>query len=621
MSVSYWPEISRHCSKTAKEHIAALDADFDALDEAVEVSHSRIEKLPKLLRILISQGISQGIGEALSIGHPLNLSSECDRQLLQDVILKHIERQAAAKARDRIPLNRYDCLGQSYKDLVDKIHQESATRQKKRAQRSEEEEARAQDHQTVKTHHACPASAQEEQEALLAKEVTHDDQDEDEAKGGDENKAEVEDEAKGQDEAEEEADENDVTKVYESNMPQEQSVNIDAYDPDKRPEQHEPLAHTSGIIFEITSQAVINVLYDMSPTLMRNAVYGAIKKKVTHTQNFLGTSYLSDVSLSESGDICAVTHNEKKEDMFLLSQMTGWDMDIIDHDICTNFGTNWRYRVHMKGFNKESSLSWDLGPRTRKAALISELVRTNATTLTSLRIHHIKDVQFSRGPDAEEVLAVDFFDIEQARAAISRGLCYKGVRYECQSLEKQRFLARCNHCQAVGHPTNPHCGPPRCGSCSAGHQTKDCPMPSQERCALCGGPHASYNSDCPVTKVETNSVWFNTAPTRETQLMMHPEKRKRKSHCVCGLDSNTPKLLTEVGRLRQSVQGMKASLKARRGNNKTGKTKKRRALEPLVNSAPNNAGRSTKRIKIEEQQEKDTNDLYRTPSPYIVHRD
>ena len=78
---------------------------------------------------------------------------------------------------------------------------------------------------------------------------------------------------------------------------------------------------------------------------------------------------------------------------------------------------------------------------------------------------------------------------------------------------------------------------------------------------------------------------------------------------VCGLDSDAPKLLIKISHLHQSVQGLEACLKAKRGNKRRGKTKRRRALEPLMNGASNDAGRSTTRIKKEEQQETKTMDL------------
>ncbi len=96
---------------------------------------------------------------------------------------------------------------------------------------------------------------------------------------------------------------------------------------------------------------------------MQKAVSGAIRKRQAHTRSFLGSSYLSKLIMSDSGDISAVSNNAEQEDVSLLSQMSDWDKDIIDHDIGINFGTSWCYRLIIKGLRKEYPHNWDLGSR------------------------------------------------------------------------------------------------------------------------------------------------------------------------------------------------------------------------------------------------------------------
>ena len=48
----------------------------------------------------------------------------------------------------------------------------------------------------------------------------------------------------------------------------------------------------------------------MNSWQLRDAVWGTIKKKLTHKRSFLGISDLPSVSMSNGGDICAITHNE-----------------------------------------------------------------------------------------------------------------------------------------------------------------------------------------------------------------------------------------------------------------------------------------------------------------------
>lgn len=410
--------------------------------------------------------------------------------------------------------------------------------------------------------------------------------------------------------------------------PREQAVNNDVYDPEKTPYQREPLAHKFQVTFKITSQAVVNVLFDMDQWDMRKAVCGAIKKKQTPTRNFSGTSYLSDVSLLNSGDISAFTFNENHQDYILVSQMSGWDRDIVDHEIGINFGTNWCYRIHMKGV-RESSLNGDLSSRRQKAALVNELVCTNATTLTSLRIHHIKDVHYLRGSrEGDEVLAVEFFEFEQAHAALSRGLSYNGKHYDCETLEKTRFLARCGNCQAYGHGSGACFNPPRCGKCTERHKTRLCKS-LHETCALCDGRHASNDPKCPVKQAERKSVGFAPVSSRRPQATRNPEtavSMQRSSHddkaAKRDVEPNCchhPDTLKQLKEMRELLEGY---ISANARSTIEGRSQKRPALEPLMNGASNNLGRSTKRVKQEEQQqETETMDLYRLPSPYIVHRD
>lgn len=145
----------------------------------------------------------------------------------------------------------------------------------------------------------------------------------------------------------------------------------------------------------------------------------------------------------------------------------------------------------MKGVGEEKSLSGDLGSRRQKAALMSELVRINTTTLTSLRIHHLTDVHYISGPgEGDEVLAIDFYDLEQAHAALSRGISHNGKHFDGETPEKDRFLAGCGYCQAYGHNYRACYGPPRCGKRTRRHRTQFCKS-LHEKCALCDGRHAS----------------------------------------------------------------------------------------------------------------------------------
>ena len=343
--------------------------------------------------------------------------------------------------------------------------------------------------------------------------------------------------------------------------------------------------------------------------------------------------------MSDSGDISAVSNNAKQEDISLLSQMSDWDRDIIDHDIGIHFGTTWCYRLRFKGIRKEKPLRGDLGSRRQKGRVIHVLVRINATTLTSLRIHHIKDVYYCPSPEeGNEVLVIEFYDIDQAKAALLQGLYYHGNHYDCETLDKNRFLARCGYCQAHGHGARACSGPPRCGKCSERHRTRFC-RSVYEKCVSCDGPHALNSSKCPAKQAERDSLLFTTVASRRDQATVQSETTvalppishsnntaKQNPKLVCSHHSDLQEIrdLLDDNRhdMRQNRVLVEELMENLAGTHKTSKKRswKRRALEPLINGARNDPGRSAKRVKREEQQETERMDLYRNPSPYLITR-
>lgn len=646
-----WPTVSLHESKDTEDHALALLDDFDEVNEALN-HQSRLSKLSPSLEELISNGVSEGLAEASSIGCSQVPISECDKQRLRDVVFKKIETQAALGAPDRVPRYVYGRLVDSYRHFLLKlrdlmmsngIHHSREADEVAKAQALELVHSDAvQECPTLETRHARAATLREEKMAPVAKDVAHRDRvNENEAQ--DEERAKVED-TKGVEESKDETSSKADSKeggYQDSSMESdkepklsEPGVNDDVEFSDKT--LHKPLAHRSPIVFKITSQAVVNVLYDMGSKELLQAVRMAIKKK---KQKFLGKSFLSNIALSDNGDVTAVTNNEIAQDISLLSKISRWDSDIIDNNFGMNFGSHWCFRVHMTGVRKENILGVDLASRKQKAILIGELVRVNITTLTSLRIHHIKDIEyiedFERG---STVLAVDFYDLDQANAALSRGLHYKGIHYDCETPHSQRFLARCGNCQAYGHQQAACSNAPRCGKCAQQHQIKDCKAP-HEKCALCNGRgHGSSSSSCPVKRARRKSVRLTTVASRRSRAAQELQKKpplspsqeindaaKQAVESGRGIHLETPQLWSDADmekldpqiqrilqQSKQQIQGvvgdlLKSTLESQKTND--GLSRKRRALEPLVNGASDDSGRSAKRIKPEEHHPAETREL------------
>lgn len=117
MSQLNWPDINPHNSQSALDHAASLDAVFEALDACVELSSSKHHRLPSSLQ----QDIIRAILKAFSDNDfPFELS-EADGNLIGGLLLKHINVEAAGRARDRIPLQQYHNLRWSYKQLFAKL--------------------------------------------------------------------------------------------------------------------------------------------------------------------------------------------------------------------------------------------------------------------------------------------------------------------------------------------------------------------------------------------------------------------------------------------------------------------------------------------------------------------
>ena len=661
MSATIWPTVSLHESEDTEDHALALLDDFDEVNEALG-RQSRFLKLSPSLEELISNGVSEVLAEASSIGYFHCPISECDKQRLRQIVLKKFETQAALWAPDRVPRYVYGRLVDSYRHFLLKLrdllmsnglHHSKEDNEAAKAQALELVHSDAvQECPALETNEARAATLREEKLAPVAKDVDQCDRLHENEAQEDEG-AKVED-AKGVEESKDEEsskadrkesgfDDNLVESDKETKLP-EPVVNDDLAISDKK--LHKPLAHRSPIVFKITSQAVVNVLYDMDSKELLRALSMAIKKK---KQKFSGTSYLSNVGLSDNGDIKAVTNNDIAEDISLLSKMSGWDSDIIDNDLGMNFGSRWCYRIHMIGVRKQSTLGLDLASRKRKAILISELVRVNVTALTSLRIHHIKDIEYIEDLKGGSIaLAVDFYDLEQASAALSRGLKYNGNHYDCETPQRERFLARCGNCQAYGHQYEVCSNAPRCGKCAQPHQLKDCKTP-HEKCALCNAwGHGSSSSHCPVKRAKRHSVRLTTVAARRSQAAGQVEKvlpplRLQEFNDVAnqamesghGIHLNTPHLWTDadidtldphvqqiIQRSKQQIQELednwKSKLKSQQTNDDL--SRKRRALEPLVNGSSDDSGGSAKRIKQEEHHAATKRELRRRPSRYIIHR-
>ena len=120
MTSNNWPATSGDCPQDIAKHASCLKADFDLVSKAVDSSLARIARLPSTLKPSILTGIEKGIAEARKNGYCPKWS-KVDQSLFRDVMLKNIAIEAAPQARDRIPLDQFNGLYESYNVLHIKL--------------------------------------------------------------------------------------------------------------------------------------------------------------------------------------------------------------------------------------------------------------------------------------------------------------------------------------------------------------------------------------------------------------------------------------------------------------------------------------------------------------------
>ncbi|CAD6580870.1 MAG: hypothetical protein ASARMPRED_000353 [Alectoria sarmentosa] len=116
-----WPVINWSPSQNALVHATSLEAEFEAIDACVELSVSKNNRLPSSLQKDISKAILKVFADN---DYPYE-SSEADENLIGGLLLKHINAEAAERARDRIPLQLYHDLRSSYHNFVTKLNEQA----------------------------------------------------------------------------------------------------------------------------------------------------------------------------------------------------------------------------------------------------------------------------------------------------------------------------------------------------------------------------------------------------------------------------------------------------------------------------------------------------------------
>ena len=120
MRTPRWPKIATHQDKSLHEHAEALRYELEAINtfaRAKASSQVANPTLPHSLKDKISRGIEKGVCELVATG---TLTYK-QTTVIRDTILRHITNEASAKAQDRVPLNVFTRILDSYSGLLLKL--------------------------------------------------------------------------------------------------------------------------------------------------------------------------------------------------------------------------------------------------------------------------------------------------------------------------------------------------------------------------------------------------------------------------------------------------------------------------------------------------------------------
>ncbi|CAF9934279.1 hypothetical protein IMSHALPRED_009657 [Imshaugia aleurites] len=567
MATYSWPNPGRHRPEDKIEHAACLKADFDSVSNAANASLSNTTLLPAGLESRISAGIKKGIAEACSFGICPNWT-DIDKSIFRKVMLKSIATEAALEARDRIPLDPFHGLRESFSALYTKlatqmpsattnhhfVHVNAATQAQSvvdlvNADRKAKKDTNltgTSNEMTTTRHGEKAKEANEESDSDTSDdEVSEMDKTEDVAVGQEvierENSESTDDsrddgssseqddnEGSEMDEAEDVAIDQEVVGSGESDSADESSD-----DGLSSGEEGEDVSETDSDVASMEENNQQTVREENTPIIIRDGMgfsttvsLKIVRQASVNVLERMTASQLSDyLSSSLKEFLCGQHLSFKKVHIS--------DMRLLDNgDVKVHIQAKTREAIQKingpKGWDPEKYLPGSSVPickvgmhkveinslkfRTRKekAAIIKKLAdENNAIGHDKLPIPIIGDIRWSRYtlPKVEAVLIIDFLDPEQATEALVRGLHWQGKLHGCERGDCNRRLLRCTRCQGYGHYTQKCSAPHRCGTCAGQHPTKDCNS-KEVKCASCGGRHSAGHKACPAKVKARRSLGF-----------------------------------------------------------------------------------------------------------------
>lgn len=491
MATYQWPCTGRNRPEDVARHASCLKADFDLVSNTAATSLSCNTCLPSVLKPKILAGIEKGIAEARSNGYCPKWS-EVDKSIFSKTILKNITTEAVNEARDRIPLEQFYGLQESYTKLHNKLVGQMPPTATNGEESSEEEES--------------------EPEENVGEE---DGQEEGESEGS-ESGENFSENSSGEDGSGKNGSSEDSSGPGEDSEAQSDAGGEVAENQEIVTEQSIPdiIEDRSGFsatgVLEIKHQASVNKLEGMAPEIL-DCVSLSLKDFLRGKPLSSRSVHICGTTLLDNGDVEVIVRAKTREALQKLAGLGGWSQDFERTLISSPFPT---YNVEMHKVETEYSRFRN---RREKSIIIRKLAGKNrAIGYGENKNCSIGDIRWSHYDPAKMTasLIVEFLDPEQANQAIVRGLFWQGIRHGCERADKGGRLLRCSRCQAYGHLDARCTAPYRCGKCAGQHSTRTCES-KIKRCASCGGPHRAGDNYCPEKEKVRKSLAFKNESTSQ----------------------------------------------------------------------------------------------------------
>ena len=118
----------------------------------------------------------------------------------------------------------------------------------------------------------------------------------------------------------------------------------------------------------------------------------------------------------------------------------------------------------------------------------------------------------------QHVLIIYFTDPVTVNKCIEHHIAFRSRLLP--TVKFARCPPQCYNCQHIGHLAKSCRRKPRCGLCAEAHDTRQCEnrrvdghlgQPVSLKCAVCWGPHAAVDTNCPVRRGALDGHWSQAA--------------------------------------------------------------------------------------------------------------